>query len=68
MTRLSAQDFGLTEKELQLLRFSFAGLSSKSVSVIINETPQNIYQLKSRLLKKVKRNSEELWETLNNIW
>lgn len=68
MTRLSSQDFGLTEKELQLLRFSFAGLSSKSVSVIINETPQNIYQLKSRLLKKVKRNSEELWETLNNIW
>ncbi|MBO4723961.1 MAG: hypothetical protein J5596_01405 [Bacteroidaceae bacterium] len=67
MNRLSDEEIGLSDKEIQLLRFSFAGLSSKSVSVIIKESPQNIYQIKSRLLKKVKRNSEELWSTLNNI-
>jgi tetratricopeptide (TPR) repeat protein/DNA-binding CsgD family transcriptional regulator len=67
MDRLITEDIGLSDKELQLLRFSFAGLSSKSVSVIIKESPQNIYQIKSRLLKKVRRNSEELWETLNTI-
>ena len=67
MNRLMADEMGLSDKEIQLLRFSFAGLSSKSVSVIIKETPQNIYQIKSRLLKKVRKNSEELWTTLNSI-
>ena len=67
MDRLADQEVGLTDKELQLLRFSLAGLSSKSVSVIIKESTQNIYQIKSRLLKKVRRNSEELWMTLNTI-
>lgn len=60
-------EIGLTEKELELFRYSFAGLSSKSVSVIIKETPQNIYQIKSRSLKKVRRYSEELWNRLNII-
>lgn len=68
MDRLADVEMGLTDKELQLFRYSFAGLSSKSVSVLIKESPQNIYQMKSRLLKKVRRNSEELWSTLNNIW
>lgn len=68
MDRLADVQMGLTDKELQLFRYSFAGLSSKSVSVLIKESPQNIYQMKSRLLKKVRRNSEELWSTLNNIW
>lgn len=68
LDRLSAEEMGLTDKEIQLFRYSFAGLSSKSVSVLIKESPQNIYQIKSRLLKKVRRNSEELWSTLNNIW
>ena len=67
MDRLAAQDVGLSDKELQLLRFSLAGLSSKSVSVIIKESTQNIYQIKSRLLKKVRRNSEDLWMTLSSI-
>lgn len=68
MDKLSDQEIGLTDKELQLFRYSFAGLSSKSVSVLIKESPQNIYQIKSRLLKKVKRNSEDLWSVLNSIW
>ena len=68
MDRMTTQEMGLTDKEVQLFRYSFAGLSSKSVSVIIKETPQNIYQIKSRLLKKVRRNSEELWSKLCTIW
>ena len=68
MDRLVDPQLGLTEKELELFRYSFAGLSSKSVSVIIKESPQNIYQIKSRLLKKVRHNSEELWSQLNVIW
>lgn len=68
MDRLADEEMGLTDKELQLFRYSFAGLSSKSVSVLIKESPQNIYQIKSRLLKKVRRNSEDLWNILNGIW
>ena len=68
MDRLANPEIGLTDKELELFRYSFAGLSSKAISVIIKESPQNIYQIKSRLLKKVRRCSEELWSKLNEIW
>ena len=68
MDRLANPEIGLTDKELELFRYSFAGLSSKAVSIIIKESPQNIYQIKSRLLKKVRRCSEELWSKLNEIW
>lgn len=68
MESLSDPEIGLTDKELELFRYSFAGLSSKAVSIIIKESPQNIYQIKSRLLKKVRRCSEELWSKLNEIW
>lgn len=68
MDRLADPEIGLTDKELELFRYSFAGLSSKAISVIIKESPQNIYQIKSRLLKKVRRCSEELWSKLNDIW
>ena len=68
MERLSDPEIGLSDKEIELFRYSFAGLSSKAVSVIIKESPQNIYQIKSRLLKKVRRCSEDLWSKLNEIW
>lgn len=68
MDSLANPEIGLTDKELELFRYSFAGLSSKAVSIIIKESPQNIYQIKSRLLKKVRRCSEELWSKLNEIW
>lgn len=68
MERLSDPNIGLTDKELELFRYSFAGLSSKAVSIITKESPQNIYQIKSRLLKKVRRCSEELWSKLNDVW
>lgn len=60
MDRLSENELGLTENELQLLRFSLAGLSLKSVSIIIKESSQNIYQIKSRLMKKIRSYSVEL--------
>lgn len=65
--RLSVEELGLTEKELQLLRFSLAGLSLKSVSIIIKESSQNIYQIKSRLMKKIRSYSVELWTELDNL-
>ena len=68
MDCLADPEIGLTDKEVELFRYSFAGLSSKAVSVIIKESPQNIYQIKSRLLKKVRRHSEELWNKLSAIW
>lgn len=68
MDCLADPEIGLTDKEVELFRYSFAGLSSKAVSVIIKESPQNIYQIKSRLLKKVRRYSEELWNKLSAIW
>ena len=68
MDRLADPEIGLTEKEIELFRYSFAGLSSKAVSVIIKESPQNIYQIKSRMLKKVRRYSEDLWNKLSAIW
>lgn len=68
MDRLTDPEIGLTDKEVELFRYSFAGLSSKAVSIIIKESPQNIYQIKSRLLKKVRRYSEDLWNKLSTIW
>ncbi|MBO7111822.1 MAG: hypothetical protein J6W18_07725 [Bacteroidaceae bacterium] len=68
MDRLTDPEIGLTDKEVELFRYSFAGLSSKAVSIIIKESPQNIYQIKSRLLKKVRRYSEDLWNKLSAIW
>lgn len=67
MDRLSENELGLTEKELQLLRFSLAGLSLKSVSIIIKESSQNIYQIKSRLMKKIRSYSVELGTELDNL-
>ena len=68
MDSLTDPEVGLTDKEVELFRYSFAGLSSKAVSVIIKESPQNIYQIKSRMLKKVRRYSEDLWNKLSVIW
>lgn len=65
---LSKKEIGVTEKELNLFRFSVAGLSSKSVGLIINESQENVYQIKSRLLKKVRLYSEDLWSKLIEIW
>lgn len=44
----------LSEISCNVIRLSLVGYSVKAISVILNETPQNIYQIKSRAIKKVR--------------
>ena len=66
MDRLNQHELGLSDKELQLFRFSLAGLSSKSISLFLNDSQQNLYKIKSRVMKKIRTISPELWIELNN--
>ena len=67
MKQLSMPEIQLTDKEQHLIRLSLAGYSLKSVSVILNESAQNLYQIKSRLMKKIQSASPDLWNDLNNV-
>ena len=67
MKRLSAPEIGLTEKDIQLLRFSISGLSLKSFSFITKESVENVYQIKTRLMKKIKAYSYDLWDELHKV-
>lgn len=67
MKRLSAPEIGLTEKDIQLLRFSISGLSLKSFSFITKESVENVYQIKTRFMKKIKAYSYDLWDELHKV-
>ncbi|MBQ3174610.1 MAG: tetratricopeptide repeat protein [Bacteroidales bacterium] len=43
----------ITEENIKLLNLIYAGFSPQEISVIINDTPQNIYVRKSRLKRKL---------------
>lgn len=43
----------LKEDNVKLLNLVYAGFSAQEISVILNDTPQNIYVRKSRLKKMV---------------
>lgn len=43
----------ISEDNLKLLNLIYAGFSPQEISVIINDTPQNIYVRKSRLKRKI---------------
>jgi len=43
----------ITEENIKLLNLIYAGFSQQEISVIINDTPQNIYVRKSRLKRKL---------------
>ena len=43
----------LKEDNLKLLNLIYAGFSAQEISVILNDTPQNIYVRKSRLKKTI---------------
>lgn len=43
----------ITEDNIKLLNLIYAGFSPQEISVIINDTPQNIYVRKSRLKRKI---------------
>ena len=57
----------MKEKELNIIRFSFAKLSLKAIGIIIDEKTDNVYQIKSRLMKKIKENSDELWLEMRRV-
>ena len=43
----------LKEENIKLLNLIYAGFSAQEISVILNDTPQNIYVRKSRLKKVI---------------
>lgn len=43
----------ISEENIKLLSLIYAGFSPQEISVIINDTPQNIYVRKSRLKKRI---------------
>ncbi|MBO4500482.1 MAG: hypothetical protein J5732_09585 [Bacteroidaceae bacterium] len=50
----------LQEQELMLLRLMFVGYSTKAISVITGLSIQNIYQKKTRIMKKIAQHDSEL--------
>lgn len=67
MERLKSSSLKLSEREMQIIRFSLARFSLKAISVMIGETSDNVYQMKSRLMKKMKAQEETLWIHYNNM-
>ena len=43
----------ISEDNIRLLNLIYAGFSPQEISVIVNDTPQNIYVRKSRLKRKI---------------
>ena len=43
----------MKEESIKLLNLIYAGFSAQEISVILNDTPQNIYVRKSRLKKAI---------------
>jgi hypothetical protein len=43
----------MKEDNIKLLNLIYAGFSAQEISVILNDTPQNIYVRKSRLKKSL---------------
>lgn len=53
MEKIRANYPSITEENLKLLNLIYAGFSPQEISVILNDTPQNIYVRKSRLKRKI---------------
>ncbi len=53
MEKIRASFPSITEENIKLLNLIYAGFSPQEISVIINDTPQNIYVRKSRLKRKL---------------
>lgn len=51
--KIRAEFPSITEENIKLLNLIYAGFSPQEISVIINDTPQNIYVRKSRLKRKL---------------
>jgi tetratricopeptide (TPR) repeat protein/DNA-binding CsgD family transcriptional regulator len=53
MEKIRANYPSITEENFKLLNLIYAGFSPQEISVILNDTPQNIYVRKSRLKRKI---------------
>ena len=53
MAKIRAAFPSISEDNFKLLNLIYAGFSPQEISVIINDTPQNIYVRKSRLKRKI---------------
>ena len=53
MAKVRAAFPSISEDNFKLLNLIYAGFSPQEISVIINDTPQNIYVRKSRLKRKI---------------
>ncbi len=53
MEKIRASYPSITEENIKLLNLIYAGFSPQEISVILNDTPQNIYVRKSRLKRKI---------------
>ena len=53
MEKIRANYPSITEDNIKLLNLIYAGFSPQEISVILNDTPQNIYVRKSRLKRKI---------------
>ena len=53
MEKIRANYPSITEENIKLLNLIYAGFSPQEISVILNDTPQNIYVRKSRLKRKI---------------
>lgn len=67
MERLSNPRFKLNYKELQVMRLSISGFSAQAISVIVDDSTQNVYKIKSRLRIKIRKESEEVDALLSSF-
>ncbi len=60
MQRIMENDYGLSKEDLIILRLSIAGFSVRTISRIVDISPKNIYQKRSRMLAKIERHDSLL--------
>lgn len=64
MVRISNSDFHISESDMTMLRLLLIGYSVKTVGVLTDNTPENVYQKRYRIVGKISRSSESLAEEL----
>lgn len=68
MEQVSSPELKLSSKELQIIRLSISGLSALAIAMIVEDSPQNVYKIRSRLKKKLAKHSTELEDLLNKSY
>lgn len=60
MQRITENDYGIGNEDLIILRLSIAGFSVRTISRIVDISPKNIYQKRSRTLAKIEKHDRQL--------